>query len=188
MTLNIELLDEIFNQYTLDKLAALRRHLDDPMWDANGPPTIFCALDDEEERVCDVVCVPVENDEQLPEALIKICLQLGPPDWVAVMSDTYTMQNVVGEEHPGELAPLFEAGDPRVHEELLMLAIHKNDDGIMVTRRYENKPDYVDMHGIVWTGWPRNARMGYIANVLQMFVDRYEFLDEQHVKLHFMDN
>lgn len=182
--LNFRLLDEIFDRYTMDKVNALAFNRLDERMPTNGPVTIFCGKDDDDYRVSDVVCVPVESNEELPRALITICLQLGPPDWVAILSDAYTMHFQPGEEHPGSLEPLFEAGDPRVKEELLMLAIHKNDDGIMVTRRYTNHSDYVDMEGVVWIGWPRNKRQGFLANLMTKFVDRYDVLEYQYAKLH----
>lgn len=59
------------------------------------------------------------------------------PDWIAMVSDTYYFNGREDDEHPGSLAKLFKAGDPRVSEALVATCVAPDGPSYMVCQTYE---------------------------------------------------
>lgn len=173
MTLDIAILDEIFANYTIEKVEALAMSQYGDREHGDVPITVFASVDDDEDgSVNDIAAITIQHETDLARALVSILMNFGPPDWVAIAADTFC-QDGVGEmpTQPYPLQPLFEDGDPSVHEELLLLAIHRCGDGVQIHRKYVVSDGCVDMDITKWTGSPPDHRMGYIWDELERFMD-----------------
>jgi hypothetical protein len=105
---------------------------------------------------------------------------LAKPDWIAVVSDTYSI--VVPEKEmppmrPGLLGEMFAAGDPRVRESVLACCFAPDGPSYGRQQRYTRTGDV-----FVWDepeDLPLEAMGGEIANGMRRILGMEQFVDDR---------